>query len=212
VDILFKHWVRPDEDVEEAIGALAELVTEGKVRHIGLSEVAPATLRRAHAVHPITALQSEWSLWSRDIEDGVLPTCRELGIGIVPNCPLGRGFLAGRVRSTADLVHDGDFRRGLPRFAEPALSRNLALLDAVRDLARRRGVSPAQLALAWLHHQGDDVVPIPGTSSRTHLRENLAAAALTLTAGDLAGLADALAAAPVHGERYAPGLLELVGN
>jgi aryl-alcohol dehydrogenase-like predicted oxidoreductase len=212
VDILFKHWVRPGEDVEEAVGALAELVTEGKVRHVGLSEVAPETIRRAHAVHPITALQSEWSLWSRDIEDGVPATCRELGIGIVPNCPLGRGFFADRVRSAADLVHDKDFRCGLPRFAEPELGRNLALLDAVREIARRRGVSVAQLALAWLHHQGDDVVPIPGTSSRTHLRENLATATLALTAEDLAAVAEALAAAPVHGARYAPGLMELVGN
>ncbi|MFF9818646.1 aldo/keto reductase [Streptomyces sp. NPDC014006] len=212
IDILFKHWVRPDEDIEEAMGALAELVAEGKVRHIGLSEVSAATIRRAHAVHPVTALQSEWSLWTRDIEGTVVSTCRELGIGIIANCPLGRGFLADQVRSVADLTHDQDFRHHLPRFTEPNLRKNLELLDAVREVARRREITVGQLALAWLHHQGDDVVPIPGTSRRDHLRENIEAAFLELSAEEMAAITEAASHSGVHGERYAPALMALVGN
>lgn len=212
LDLYVKHWAAPGERIEEAVGALAELVAEGKVRHLCLSEVGADTIRRAHAVHPITAVQSEWSLWSRGIEAEVVPACRELGIGIIASCPLGRGFLAGQIGSLAELDHAGDFRHGLPRFSAPHFTRNLALLKSLRPLAGLRGLSLAQLALAWLHHQGDDVVAIPGTGRRDHLEENLAAAFVELSAEEVAAVEHAVPAFAVHGERYPPFLMNLVDN
>ncbi|MFD7654110.1 aldo/keto reductase [Actinosynnema sp. NPDC059797] len=206
IDLYYQHRVDPEVPIEETVGAMAELVHQGKVRHLGLSEAGAATIRRAHAVHPITALQSEWSLWTRDIEAEVLPTCRELGIGIVPFSPLGRGFLTGRVISVDDLADD-DMRRGLPRFSGENFARNTAIVDALRALADQRGVTAGQLALAWVHHQGDDVVPIPGTKRVKYLEENVAAADLVLSADDLRAIGDA--APTVSGERYTPEMLEL---
>ncbi|MCC8248686.1 aldo/keto reductase [Saccharothrix luteola] len=206
IDLYYQHRVDPDVPIEETVGAMAELVAEGKVRHLGLSEASAATIRRAHAVHPISALQSEWSLWTRDIEAEVAPTCRELGIGIVPFSPLGRGFLTGRVTSVADLAED-DMRRGLPRFAEENFARNTAIVDALRALAAERGVTAGQLALAWVHHQGEHVVPIPGTKRVKYLEENVAAAELELDADELRAIE---AAAPaVAGDRYPPEFLRL---
>ncbi|NUT49923.1 MAG: aldo/keto reductase [Saccharothrix sp.] len=206
IDLYYQHRVDPEVPIEETVGAMAELVAEGKVRHLGLSEAGAATIRRAHAVHPISALQSEWSLWTRDIEDEVAPTCRELGIGIVPFSPLGRGFLTGRVTSVADLAED-DMRRNLPRFAEENFTRNQAIVDALRALAAERGVTAGQLALAWVHHQGEHVVPIPGTKRVKYLEENAAAADLELTADELRAIE---AAAPaVAGERYPAEFLRL---
>lgn len=212
LDLYVKHWAAPGEHIEVAMEAMAELVREGKVRHVCLSEVSAETIRRAHAVHPVTAVQSEWSLWSRDIETAVLPTCRELGIGVIASCPLGRGFLTGQVRSKTDLGPAEDFRRTLPRFAEPNLGRNLAVLDELLRLAAGRGITPAQLALAWLHQQGDDVVPIPGTARRDHLAQNTAAVSVELSADECLAVAAAVPPEAVHGERYAPFLMQLVGN
>ncbi|WP_116210501.1 aldo/keto reductase [Streptomyces olivoreticuli] len=212
LDLYVKHWAAPGERIEEAVGALAELVAEGKVRHLCLSEVSADTIRRAHAVHPVTAVQSEWSLWSRGIEEQVVATCRELGIGIIASCPLGRGFLTGRIGSTADLGPAEDFRHTLPRFSGTGLPRNLAVVEALRPLAAKRGITVAQLALAWLHHQGDDVVPIPGTARRDHLEENLAAARVGLSPEERAAVEAAVPAAAVHGDRYPPFLMRLVDN
>ena len=181
---------------------MAELVTAGKVRHLGLSEASPATIRRAHAVHPITALQTEYSLWTRDVEDEILPLLRELGIGLVPYSPLGRGFLTGSFSSAADIAPD-DFRRANPRFAGEAFDANLALVDAVRVLAEAKGVTAGQLALAWVLAQGDDVVPIPGTKRLTYLEENVAAAGVVLDAQDLGALDAAMPRGSVVGARYA---------
>ena len=181
---------------------MAEAVAAGTVRHLGLSEVAPDTLRRACAVHPITALQSEWSLWSRDIEDEVVPTCRQLGVGIVAFSPLGRGFLTGNVRSADDLAAD-DARRQQPRFTGHNLARNLDLVSRVRELADERGCTAAQLALAWVHARGGDVVPIPGTKRRRYLEENVAAAHIRLTADELARIEQAAPREAVAGDRYA---------
>ena len=181
------------------IGAMGELVQEGKVRHIGLSEAAPETIRRAHATHPITALQTEYSLWTRDVEAEILPTCRELGIGFVPYSPLGRGFLSGRFKSPDDLDED-DFRRHGPRFQGEALEQNLRLVTKVEELARDKGCTPGQLALAWVLAQGEDVVPIPGTKRRKYLEENLAAADVELTPDDLARIDAEVPAAA--GDRY----------
>jgi aryl-alcohol dehydrogenase-like predicted oxidoreductase len=202
IDLYYQHRVDPQVPIEETVGAMAELVAAGKVRHLGLSEAGAATIRRAHATHPITALQTEWSLWSRDIEAEVAPTCRELGIGIVAYSPLGRGFLTGRYTSPAKLADD-DFRRvGQPRFAPGNLERNLAIVDALRALADARGVTAGQLALAWVHHRGDDVVPIPGTKRRLYLNENVTAATLTLSPEDLAAIESAAPVGSVAGERY----------
>ncbi|WP_370418186.1 aldo/keto reductase [Streptomyces sp. QH1-20] len=212
LDLYVKHWAAPGERIEEAVGALAELVAEGKVRHLCLSEVSADTVRRAHAVHPVTAVQSEWSLWSRGIEDEVVPVCRELGIGVIASCPLGRGFLTGRIGSLADLGPAEDFRRSLPRFSAPNLPRNLAVVAALRPLAAEHGLTVAQLALAWLHHQGDDVVPIPGTGRRDHLDENLAAASVELSDAVRAAVEAAVPATAAHGERYPPFLMQLVDN
>ncbi|MFJ9561253.1 aldo/keto reductase [Streptomyces fuscichromogenes] len=184
IDLYYQHRVDPNVPIEETVGALGELVAEGKVRHIGLSEAGPETIRRAHAVHPVTAVQSEYSLWSRDPEDGVLPTCRELGIGFVPYSPLGRGFLAGRFSSPDDL-DAGDWRRTGPRFTGDNLEPNLRLAAKVREIAAEKDVTPAQLALAWVLAQGDGIVPIPGTKRRNYLEQNAGAVDVELTKEDL---------------------------
>ncbi|MGX4687818.1 aldo/keto reductase [Streptomyces sp. JNUCC 63] len=199
IDLYYQHRVDPDVPIEETVGAMAELVAEGKVRHLGLSEAAPETIRRAHAVHPITAVQTEYSLWTRDAEDGVLPVCRELGIGFVPYSPLGRGFLAGRF-SSPDELDEGDFRRSGPRFTGDNLEANLRLAAKVKEIAQERDVAPAQLAIAWVLAQGDDLVPIPGTKRRTYLEQNAAAVDVVLTEDDLARI-DAELPEPA-GERY----------
>jgi aryl-alcohol dehydrogenase-like predicted oxidoreductase len=185
VDLYYQHRVDPSVPIEETVGAMAELVAEGKIRHIGLSEASAQTIRRAHAVHPITAVQSEYSLWTRDPEADVLPTCRELGIGFVAYSPLGRGFLAGRFTSPDDL-DEGDFRRTGPRFTGDNLEANLGLADKVKAIAAEKGVTPAQLAIAWDLARGDDIVPIPGTKRRSYLEQNAAAVEVELTAADLA--------------------------
>jgi aryl-alcohol dehydrogenase-like predicted oxidoreductase len=184
VDLYYQHRIDPKTPIEDTVGALAELVQEGKIRHIGLSEAAPDTIRRAHAVHPIAAVQSEYSLWSRDPEADVLPTCRELGIGFVAYSPLGRGFLAGRFTSPDDL-EEGDFRRTGPRFTGDNLQANLRLADKVKEIAAEKDVTPAQLAIAWLLAQGDDIVPIPGTKRRAYLEQNAGAVDVELSAEDL---------------------------
>jgi aryl-alcohol dehydrogenase-like predicted oxidoreductase len=203
IDLYYQHRVDPTVPIEETVGAMAELVTQGKVRHLGLSEASADTIRRAHAVHPITALQSEWSLWTRDIEDSIAPTCVELGIGIVPFSPLGRGFLTGRV-DASNLTQD-DVRRGLPRFQQENLDHNQAIVDALTRLAQERDVTPGQLALAWVHHRGDHVVPIPGTKRVAYLEENVEAATITLSEQDLRAIEDASPKAA--GERYTPEML-----
>jgi aryl-alcohol dehydrogenase-like predicted oxidoreductase len=199
IDLYYQHRVDRTVPIEETVGAMAELVSAGKVTHLGLSEASAETIRRAHAVHPITALQTEYSLWSRDVEDEILPTVRELGIGFVPYSPLGRGFLTGSITSTDDLSSD-DFRRRNPRFAGDALQANLAIVDAVRRLAKQKGCTSGQLALAWVLAQGDDVVPIPGTKRVGYLEENVAAAAVELTEDDLAALESSVPKAV--GDRY----------
>jgi aryl-alcohol dehydrogenase-like predicted oxidoreductase len=202
VDLYYLHRVDPNIEIEETVGAMAELVEEGTVRHIGLSEAAPQTLRRAYAVHPVTALQTEYSLWSRDPETEILATCRELGIGFVPYSPIGRGFLAGGRVTTPQELDDDDFRRNYPRFKGDNLQQNLRLAAKVKEIAEEKGVTPAQLALAWVLAQGDEVVPIPGTTHRTHLEQNAAAADVELTDDDLARIDQELP--EVAGERYAP--------
>ncbi|MCI3929461.1 aldo/keto reductase [Streptomyces sp. AN091965] len=201
IDLYYQHRVDPDVPIEETVGAMADLVAAGKVRHLGLSEASARTIRRAHAVHPIAALQSEWSLWTRDLEEETAPVCRELGIGLVPFSPLGRGFLTGRVTSVADLEAN-DVRRSQPRFADGNLERNLAIVDTLTALAAEKGVTAGQLALAWVQHRGADVVPIPGTRRETYLRENLAAATIELSADDLAAIDAAAPADGVAGTRY----------
>ncbi len=200
MDLYYQHRVDPDVPIEDTVGAMSRLVEQGKVRHLGLSEASAATIRRAHAVHPIAALQTEYSLWSRDPEDEVLPLCRELGIGFVAYSPLGRGFLSGRFRSLDDLAED-DWRRGSPRFQGENFARNLALVDRIEDLAAEKDCTPSQLALAWLVAQAQ-VVPIPGTTSRGRLEQNVAAAGITLSAEELAAI-DAIAPRGVAaGARY----------
>lgn len=201
IDLYYLHRADRRVPIEETVGAMAELKAEGKVRYLGLSEVSSDTLRRAHATSPISALQSEWSLWSRDLEDGVLPTARELGIGIVPYSPLGRGFLTGAITRVEDLAPN-DFRRFLPRFQGENFQRNLDLVAHVRQLAVAKGVTPAQLALAWLYAQGNDVVPIPGTKHRRYLEENVAAMDVVLDAGDLARIEEVAPKGVAAGERY----------
>jgi aryl-alcohol dehydrogenase-like predicted oxidoreductase len=199
VDLYYQHRVDPKVEIEETVGAMAELVQQGKVRHIGLSEASAQTIRRAHAVHPITAVQTEYSLWTRDVETEILPTCRELGIGFVPYSPLGRGFLSGRFKSP-DELDENDFRRSGPRFTGANLDANLALAAKVAEIAEEKGITPAQLALAWVLAQGEDIVPIPGTKRRKYLEENAGAADVKLTAEDLARIEAELPEAA--GERY----------
>jgi aryl-alcohol dehydrogenase-like predicted oxidoreductase len=203
IDLYYQHRVDRNVPIEETVGAMAELVQEGKVRFLGLSEASPETIRRAHAVHPITALQTEYSLWSRDPEERLLPTVRELGIGFVPYSPLGRGFLSGRFRTPDDVGGEGDFRARHPRFQGENFRHNHALVERLETLAAELGVTPAQLALAWVLHQGDDIVPIPGTKRRTYLRDNVAAEAVALSAEDLERLDDAAPRGFTEGDRYA---------
>jgi aryl-alcohol dehydrogenase-like predicted oxidoreductase len=199
IDLYYQHRVDPDTPIEETVGAMKELVDAGKVRYLGLSEAGPETVRRAHAVHPITALQTEYSLWSRDPEDEILPTVRELGIGFVAYSPLGRGFLTGSITSVDDLAAD-DYRRTSPRFQGDNFAANLALVDVIQGLASDKGITPAQLALAWVLAQGDDVVPIPGTKRRGYLEENVAAVDIELTPDERTAIAAALPDAA--GDRY----------
>jgi aryl-alcohol dehydrogenase-like predicted oxidoreductase len=199
IDLYYQHRVDPNVEIEETIGAMAELVEQGKILNIGLSEAAPETIRRAHAVHPIAAVQTEYSLWTRDPEEEILPTCRELGIGFVPYSPLGRGFLSGRFKSPEDL-DEGDFRRNGPRFTGENLEANLELAGKVEEIASDKGITAAQLALAWVLAQGDDLVPIPGTKRRTYLEQNAAAADVELTVEELARIDAELPQAA--GDRY----------
>ena len=201
-DLYYQHRVDKSVPIEETVGAVAELVAAGKVRHLGLSEASAETIRRAHAVHPITALQSEYSLWTRDPEGRVLPTVRELGIGFVAYSPMGRGFLSGRFTSPDDFP-EGDFRSSHPRFQGENFARNLELVDRVREIAEEKGVTPGQLALAWVLHRGDDIVPIPGTTAVRHPEENAAALAIELTDDDLERIDDVAPPGVAAGDRYA---------
>jgi aryl-alcohol dehydrogenase-like predicted oxidoreductase len=209
IDLYYQHRVDPDTPIEETVGALAELVQEGKIRYIGLSEAAPETLRRANAVHQVTALQTEYSLWARDPEDEILPTCRELGVGFVAYAPLGRGFLTGAITSVDDLADD-DFRRYSPRFQGENFQRNLDLVERVQELAADKAVTPAQLGLAWVLAQGEDIIPIPGTKRRERLEENAAAADVVLGDDDLREIADALP--QPAGDRYPEEMMKLIGR
>jgi aryl-alcohol dehydrogenase-like predicted oxidoreductase len=206
IDLYYQHRVDRSVPVEETWGALAELVLAGKVRYLGISEAAPATVRRAHAVHPVSAGQYEWSLFSRDLEEELVPTLRELGIGLVAYSPLGRGFLSGRITSPDDFGED-DFRRNHPRFTGENFARNLELVDQVRALAEGKGVTPSQLAIAWVLAQGDDVVPIPGTKRRRYLEENLGALEVELTPDDLAVIEQVTPRGSVAGARYNPEMM-----
>jgi len=200
IDLFYQHRVDPDVPIEDVAGTVAELIREGKVRHFGLSEADPVTIRRAHAVQPVTALQSEYSLWTRNIEAEVLPTLRELGIGLVPYSPLGRGFLTGSVKP--DTVREGDFRHTMPRFSGEAGAHNFRLVEALQKLAEEKGCTAGQLALAWVLHQGDDVVPIPGTRRVERLEENIAAVDLALSASDFAAIEAVFPKDAVQGGRY----------
>jgi len=202
IDLYYQHRVDPGVEIEETVGAMKELVEGGKVRHIGLSEASPGTIRRAHAVHPVTAVQTEWSLWSRDAEDEIVPTVRELGIGFVAYSPLGRGFLSGRIRSLEDLGED-DFRKHHPRFQGENFQRNLDLVAAVDEIAAERKVTPGQLALAWVLSRGDDVAPIPGTTRPEHLAENVGATEIELSEDELERLEEAFPKGATAGDRYA---------
>ena len=209
IDLYYLHRLDARVPIEETVGAMAELVAAGKVRHLGLSEVGASTLRRAHAVHPISALQSEYSLWTRDPEGTVLDTCRELGVTLVAYSPLGRGFLSGEIRSFEDFSDD-DYRRRQPRFQGENFARNLALVDAVRSVADANGVTPAQLALAWVLARGEDIVPIPGTKRRRYLDQNISALEIVLSAADLAAIDAAFPAGAVAGTRYPAGMMALL--
>ena len=211
IDLYYQHRVDNNVPIEETVGAMAELVKQGKVRFLGLSEAAPATIRRAHAVHPIAALQTEYSLWMRDVEDEILPTCRELGIGFVPYSPLGRGFLTGRFARFEDLPAD-DFRRRQPRFQGDNFQKNLDLVRHVEDVASRKGCTPAQLALAWLLHQGDDIVPIPGTTRVENLEDNVGSLGVTLTKRDLEHIEAVFPKGVAAGERYLEGGMATVNR
>jgi len=211
IDLYYQHRIDPDVPIEETVGAMAELVEAGKVRYIGLSEAAPETIRRAHATHPLTAVQMEYSLWTRDAEAEVLPVLRELGIGLVAYSPLGRGFLTGSIRSMDDLPED-DWRRNNPRFQEEALQQNIALADQVAAMAHRLGITPAQLALAWVQAKGEDIVAIPGTKSPRRLEENAGALEVRLSGEDVAALDAALPSGGVAGTRYAESDMELLSH
>ncbi|MBY5832486.1 aldo/keto reductase [Rhizobium ruizarguesonis] len=208
IDLLYQHRVDPNVPIEDTVGVMAELVKEGKVQALGLSEAGSATIRRAHAVHPIAALQSEYSLWTRDPEEEVLATCRELGIGFVPYSPLGRGFLTGAIRKVEDLAAD-DFRRQVPRFQAENFDANAALVATLERLAAEKGVTAAQLALAWVLNQGDDIVPIPGARKLHHLEQNAAAADIVLSPAELARLEEVIPAGQVAGKRYSDASLAM---
>ncbi|MCZ8516653.1 aldo/keto reductase [Paenibacillus filicis] len=201
IDLYYQHRVDPNTPIEETVGAMADLVHEGKVRYLGLSEAAPNTIRRAHSVHPITALQTEYSLWSRDVEDEILPTCRELGIGFVAYSPLGRGFLTGEIQRFEDLAQD-DYRRFSPRFQGENFQKNLDLVKRIKEIAEEKECKPSQLALAWLLAQGDDIVPIPGTKRRTYLEENIEAMRVELTTDELTHINDVAPKGIASGTRY----------
>ncbi len=201
IDLYYQHRVDPDTPIEETVGAMKELVEAGKVRYLGLSEAAAGTIRRAHEVHPISALQTEYSLWTRDPEEEIFPTVRELGIGFVAYSPLGRGFLSGRITSPEDFA-EGDFRRANPRFQGENFRRNLDLVERVREIAEEKGVAPGQLAIAWLLHQGEDIVPIPGTKRRRYLEENVAAAEISLSDEELERIDEAAPMGAAAGDRY----------
>jgi aryl-alcohol dehydrogenase-like predicted oxidoreductase len=203
IDLYYQHRVDKNTPIEETVGAMAELVTAGKVKYLGLSEASPATIRRAHAVHPITALQTEYSLWERHVEDEILPTVRELGIGFVPYSPLGRGFLTGTITKPDDLDSTDSRATRFPRFEGAALDQNLALVERVRAIAQRKGVKAGQLALAWVLAQGEDLVPIPGTKRRTYLEENVAAVDIVLSPEEIAEIEAAVPQTAVAGDRYA---------
>lgn len=209
IDLFYQHRVDPNVPIEDVAGTVKDLIAEGKVKHFGLSEAGAATIRKAHAVQPVAALQSEYSLWFRELEAEILPTLRELGIGLVPYSPLGRGFLTGALKS--DLA-DNDFRRNLPRFQGEALAKNLSLVEALTEIAAEKGATPAQLALAWILHQGSDIAPIPGTTKIARLEENLGAVDLALSADDLARIAAAVPETAVEGERYTKAGLAMVGR
>lgn len=211
IDLYYQHRVDPDTPIEDTVGAMAELVEEGKVRYLGLSEAAPETIRRAHATHPITALQTEYSLWSRDPEDEILPTVRELGIGFVPYSPLGRGFLTGQITSVEDLEED-DWRRSNPRFQGENFERNLELVEQVRSLAEQKGVSAGQLALAWVHRRGDDIVPIPGTTRPERVEENVGALEVSLSDDDLARLDEIAPSGAAAGGRYPEEMMGMLNR
>src|SRR6476661_6615775 len=211
IDLYYQHRVDTKVPIEETVGAMAELVKDGKVKYLGLSEAAPATIRRAHAVHPIAALQTEYSLWMRDVEDEILPTCRELGIGFVPYSPLGRGFLTGRFTKFEDLPED-DFRRRQPRFQGENFQKNLDLVRHVERVASKKGCTPAQLVLAWLLHQGDDIVPIPGTKRVDYLEDNVGALGVTLTPADLERIDKVFPKGVAAGERYLEGGMATVNR
>jgi aryl-alcohol dehydrogenase-like predicted oxidoreductase len=211
IDLYYQHRPDPETPVEETIGAMAQLVSEGKVRYLGLSEVGAEAIRRAHAVHPITALQSEYSLWTRDPEEGVLGVCRELGIGFVPYSPLGRGFLTGRIKRIDDLPAD-DYRRTAPRFQGENFQRNLKLVQRVTEIARDKGCTPGQLALAWVLAQGQDIVPIPGTKRRKYLEENVGALEVMLTADDLERIEEAVPKNVAAGSRYPEAMMKLLNK
>jgi len=209
IDLYYQHRVDPDTPIEETVGAMAELVRAGKVRFLGLSEAGPEAIRRAHAVHPVTALQSEYSLWTRDPEDEVLPTCRELGIGFVPYSPLGRGFLTGKIQKPEDLSED-DYRRTTPRFQGDNFQRNLDLVKRVEEIAREKRCTPAQLALAWVLAQGNDIVPIPGTKRRKYLQENVGSLNVLLTSEVLARIEEAAPKNAFAGSRYPEEMMKLL--
>jgi aryl-alcohol dehydrogenase-like predicted oxidoreductase len=211
IDLYYQHRVDPDTPIEETVGAMAELVREGKVRFLGLSEAGPDVIRRAHAVHPITALQSEYSLWTRDPEEEILPLCRELGIGFVPYSPLGRGFLTGKIQKPEDLASD-DYRLTTPRFQGENFQRNLDLVKRVEEIAREKRCTPAQLALAWVLAQGPDIVPIPGTKRRKYLQENIGALDVDLTGEDLARIDEVAPKDSFAGSRYPEAMMKLLGK
>ena len=211
IDLYYQHRVDPDTPIEETVGAMAELVRQGKVRFLGLSEASPEAIRRAQAVHPITALQSEYSLWTRDPEAEVLPTCRELGIGFVPYSPLGRGFLTGKIQKPEDLPAD-DYRRTTPRFQGDNFQRNLDLVKRVEEIAREKRCTPAQLALAWVLAQGNDIVPIPGTKRRKYLQENIGALDVVLTNEDLAHIEEVAPKNAFAGSRYPEAMMKLLSR
>ncbi len=211
IDLYYQHRVDPDTPVEETWGAMAELAEAGKVRYLGISEAAPGTIRRAHSVHPVTALQTEYSLWSRDVEDEILPAVRELGIGFVAYSPLGRGFLTGQFQRFEDLP-EGDYRRNSPRFQGENFQKNLEVVGKVREIASEKGATPSQLALAWLLSRGEDIVPIPGTKRREYLEENVAATEIKLTDEDLARIEEAAPAGVAAGERYDEASMQAVNR
>ena len=211
IDLYYQHRVDAEVPIEDTVGAMAELVKAGKVRHLGLSEAGPSTIRRAHAVHPIAALQTEYSLWSRDPEDEILPTCRELGIGFVPYSPLGRGFLTGQFRSLDDLDAD-DYRRHSPRFQGENFARNLELVDRIKAIALEKGATASQLALAWVLAQGSDLVPIPGTKRRAYLEENVGAVDLKLSPDDLARIDEVAPKGVASGDRYPANMMSTINR